>query len=155
MLSRSAWTASTESPVSRDISPGWGVRISSLAGRGSSSPPFMRLAAAFRPSASSTALPEKPVSSFFTSVRVSAARALLWARYPSPGPMRRTVAFCRRMRGMLWGEMPPSAPGSQGQRQHSGRRAATAAITGSTLASVTMPAPVRRAPSTVSAAAPR
>ena len=98
-------------------------------------------------------LPEE--SSFFTSVRVSAARALLWARYPSPGPMRRTVAFCRRMRGMLWGEMPPSAPGSQGQRQHSGRRAATAAITGSTLASVTMPAPVRRAPSTVSAAAPR
>ena len=55
---------------------------------------------------------------------------------------------------MLWGEMPPSAPGSQGQRQHSGRRAATAAATGSTLASVTMPAPVRRAPSTVSAAAP-
>ena len=86
---------------------------------------------------------------------LSAARALLWARYPSPGPMRRTLAFCRRMRGMLWGEMPPSAPGSQGQRQHSGRRAAAAAATGSTLASVTMPAPVRRAPSTVSAAAPR
>ena len=38
------------------------------------------LAAALRPSASSTALPEKPVSSFFTSVRVSAARAVLWAR---------------------------------------------------------------------------
>ena len=37
--------------------------------------------------------------------------------------------------------MPPSAPGSQGQRQHSGRRADTAANTGSTLASVTMPAP--------------
>ena len=36
--------------------------------------------AALRPSASSTALPEKPVSSFFTSVRVSAARAVLWAR---------------------------------------------------------------------------
>ena len=38
------------------------------------------LAAALRPSASSTALPEKPVISFFTSVRVSAARAVLWAR---------------------------------------------------------------------------
>ena len=60
--------------------PGWGVKISSLAGRGSSSPAFMRLAAALRPSASSTALPGKPVSSFFTSVRVSAARAVLWAR---------------------------------------------------------------------------
>lgn len=57
--------------------------------------------------------------------------------------------------GDALGEMPPSAPGSQGQRQHSGRRADTAASTGSTLASVTMPAPVRRAPSTVSDAAPR
>ena len=33
---------------------------------------------------------------------------------------------------MLWGEKPPSAPGSQGQRQHSGRRADTAASTGET-----------------------
>ena len=56
---------------------------------------------------------------------------------------------------MLSGEMPPSAPAMQGHRQHSGVRATAAANTGSTLASVTMPAPVRSAPSTASSAAPR
>ena len=40
---------------------------------------WSRSAAAFRPSASSTALPEKPSRSVFTSARVSAARAALWA----------------------------------------------------------------------------
>ena len=109
----------------------------------------------FRPSASSTALPAKPGKSCCTRACVSAARAALWAVPPRPGPSSRTVAFCRRSSGTFSGEIPPSAPALQGHRQHSGRRAAAALTTGSTLARVTMPAPVRNAPSAASSAAPR
>ena len=78
VFSRSALICATESPVSRAISPGCGVTISSPAGCGSVLPSASSCAAAFRPSASSTALPAKPGSSFCTSVRVSAARPVLW-----------------------------------------------------------------------------
>lgn len=70
VFSRSALICATESPVSRAISPGCGVTISSPAGCGSVLPSASSCAAAFRPSASSTALPAKPGSSFCTSVRV-------------------------------------------------------------------------------------
>ena len=51
--------------------------------------------------------------------------------------------------------IPPSASVRQGRAQHSGVRVSTNWITGSTLARYTSPAPVRSAPSTQRAAAPR
>ena len=153
--SRSALICDADRPVSRAISPGWGVTISSPAGCGKVAFSASSRAAAFRPSASSTALPAKPGKSCCTRACVSAARAALWAVPPRPGPSSRTVAFCRRSSGTFSGEIPPSALALQGHRQHSGRRAAAALTTGSTLARVTMPAPVRNAPSAASSAAPR
>ena len=74
-----------------------------------------------------------------------------------PGPISRTPAFSRAASSSAAAPalMPPSAPSGQGSRQHSGRRAAAAAITGSMAARVTMPAPDRRAPSAARFAAPR
>ena len=54
-------------------------------------------------------------------------------------PSSSTVAFWRWSCGMLSGEMPPSAPTTQGHRQHSGRRATAAANTGSTLPALQCP----------------
>ena len=115
-------------PVSRAISPGWGVKISSpcrvWAG-------FFRLAAgraaAFRPSASSTALPEKPGRSCFHQCPGLGGAGCALGRIAQPGaqPAGRwpSAAGCGRCSA---GEMPPSAPASQGHeaalRQAGGHR---------------------------------
>ena len=155
MPARSLASAAAERPVRRAISPGCGVTTNSPAGCGKGLPSASSWAAAFRPSASNTAAPAKPGSSCCTSVRVSVARAALCAVPPRPGPSSNTVAFCRRSSGTFSGAIPPCAPSLQGHRQHSGRRVTAALTTGSTLARVTIPAPVRSAPSAASSAAPR
>ena len=146
---RSACTAATVVSSSRAISPGWGV--SRVSGGRQGAAPSSPAARAFRASASSTA-PRQGAPG------PSSAASTWPAVGPSPGPASSTAgdsAKRRRTAAASAARMPPSGSVRQGRAQHSGVRASVSAITGSTPARYTSPAPVRSAPSQHSAAAPR
>lgn len=152
--SRSALICAADRPVSRAISPGWGVTISSPAGCG------------------------KAASSASSRLRRSGRRRPARhcpqnrAKAAAQGPVSRRrgphSGRCRQGRGQAAEQLLSAAgaaarfPGKYRPRplpcRGTGalRQAAAAALTtGSTLARVTMPRPVRNAPSAASSAAPR
>ena len=146
---RSVWICATLHLSRRAASPGCGVSTV-LVGK-SGNCPSSPAASAFRASASSTA-------AFHLASAVRRAFKIRAALGPSPGPASRTAGFSvKRWRtaAASAARIPPSASVRQGRAQHSGVRVSTNWITGSTLARYTSPAPVRSAPSTQRAAAPR